>query len=168
VLHYLKIIFLLAFCFLTQCDSSPSDTNFTPSTKPSRYCDYSETGWASWYGPGFHGKKTASGQIYNQHHYTAAHRTLPFHSKVRVTNIETGKSVILQINDRGPMYKKRIIDLSYAAARDLGLLKKGVIRVHVKTIKPENPTSSITLKIRKSRKNKRFNRSIKAPHKRRK
>lgn len=70
---------------------------------------------ASWYGPGFHGKRTASGEIYNMHNLTAAHKTLPFGSKVKVTNIENSKSVVVKINDRGPFKRGRVIDLSKKA-----------------------------------------------------
>lgn len=78
-------------------------------------------GRASWYGPGFHGKRTASGERFNQNALTAAHRSLPFGTKVKVTNSRNGRSVIVRINDRGPFHGGRIIDLSKAAARVLGI-----------------------------------------------
>ena len=81
-------------------------------------------GVASWYGPKFAGKRTASGETFDPSEYTAAHRTLPFGSQVRVTN-ETGKSVVVRINDRGPFTGGRVIDVSQAAARDLGLIGPG-------------------------------------------
>jgi len=80
-----------------------------------------QTGAASWYGPGFHGKKTANGERFNTHTLTAAHKTLPFDTKVRVTNERTGKSVVVRINDRGPYAHGRVIDLSKAAAEAVGL-----------------------------------------------
>jgi rare lipoprotein A len=80
-------------------------------------------GVASWYGPGFAGRKTASGERFDPHQMTAAHRTLPFGSKVRVTH--TGRSVVVRINDRGPFVRSRVIDVSQAAARDLGLIGPG-------------------------------------------
>jgi rare lipoprotein A len=80
-----------------------------------------QKGLASWYGPDFHGKLTSNREIYNMHALTAAHKTLPFGTYVRVTNLNNGKSVVVRINDRGPFIKGRIIDLSYAAARKLGL-----------------------------------------------
>ena len=92
---------------------------------------YVEVGYASWYGPGFHGRRTASGEIYNMYKFTAAHKTLPLGTYVKVINLENGRSVIVRINDRGPFVKGRIIDLSYAAAKKLGMLKKGVARVKI-------------------------------------
>jgi len=86
-------------------------------------------GIASWYGKDFHGKKTASGETYNMYNLTAAHRTLPLGSRVRVTNLDNGKKVVVRINDRGPFEKGRIIDLSYEAARQLDMLHKGTARV---------------------------------------
>jgi len=80
-----------------------------------------QNGQASWYGPGFHGRKTASGETFNTHEMTAAHRTLPFGTKVRVVNKRTGKSVVVRINDRGPYAHGRVIDLSKASAQAIGL-----------------------------------------------
>lgn len=91
-----------------------------------------QVGKASWYGPGFHGKKTASGEIFNQNALTAAHPELPFGSKVKVTNLANGKKVVVTINDRGPYHDDRIIDLSKAAARKLAL--EGTTRVSVVTL----------------------------------
>ena len=92
---------------------------------------YSETGIASWYGPNFHGKLTANGDIYNQNALTAAHRTLPMPSYVRVTNLENGKTIILLVNDRGPYAKNRIIDVSKKAADILEFQKQGITKVKV-------------------------------------
>lgn len=89
------------------------------------------TGMASWYGPGFHGKRTASGERFDQHAMTAAHRTLPFGTRVRVTH--KGRSVVVRINDRGPFVHGRVIDLSKAAARKLGIT--GVAKVTLKVLK---------------------------------
>jgi rare lipoprotein A len=80
-----------------------------------------QKGVASWYGPGFHGKKTANGERFNTNDLTAAHKTLPFSSEVRVTNERTGKSVVVRINDRGPYAHGRVIDLSKAAAQAVGI-----------------------------------------------
>jgi len=88
-----------------------------------------QCGGASWYGPGFHGKKTASGQKFNQNAMTAAHKTLPFGTVVKVTNERTGRSVKVTINDRGPFHKGRIIDLSKAAAAKLGTMSAGTGKV---------------------------------------
>lgn len=96
--------------------------------------DYDETGVASWYGPGFHGKLTASGGVYDQDALTAAHKTLPMPTRVRVTNLENDTSVILTVNDRGPFVGDRIIDVSRRAARVLGFLRQGTARVRVEAL----------------------------------
>lgn len=93
-----------------------------------------EVGHASWYGPKFHGKKTASGVIFDQQEFTAAHRNLPLGSRVRVTNLENAKFVEVEINDRGPFVPGRIIDLSRAAAKELGMLEDGVTPVRVEVL----------------------------------
>ncbi len=90
---------------------------------------YDKVGEASWYGPGFHGKYTASGEVFNQNDMTAAHPTLPMPSIVRVTNLANGKSTLARINDRGPFKSNRIIDLSKATAMNIGLLSTGKVRV---------------------------------------
>ncbi|MGB3135334.1 MAG: septal ring lytic transglycosylase RlpA family protein, partial [Nodosilinea sp.] len=89
------------------------------------------TGMASWYGPGFHGRRSASGEVFDQNALTAAHRTLPFGTQVRVTNLSTGRSVVVRINDRGPFGHGRVIDLSAAAAGQIGLRASGVARVQI-------------------------------------
>ncbi|MBN1355204.1 septal ring lytic transglycosylase RlpA family protein [bacterium] len=94
----------------------------------------SHTGTASWYGKEFHGRKTASGERFNMYDLTAAHRTLPFGTKVRVTNLDNNRSVVVTINDRGPFVKNRIIDLSYGAARKLGFVKQGLARVRIQLL----------------------------------
>ncbi|MDX2228963.1 MAG: septal ring lytic transglycosylase RlpA family protein [Leptolyngbyaceae cyanobacterium bins.349] len=91
-------------------------------------------GWASWYGPGFHGNPSASGERFNQHALTAAHRTLPFGTRVLVTNLDNGQSVMVRINDRGPFHGNRVIDLSTGAARVLGLIQSGVARVRLDVV----------------------------------
>lgn len=97
---------------------------------------YSEVGVASWYGKDFHGKATSSGTPYNMHAYSAAHKTLPIPSYVNVTNLENGKSLILRVDDRGPFVKNRIIDLSFRAAKELGVLQNGTAKVRVTAIPP--------------------------------
>ena len=92
---------------------------------------YKARGKASWYGPGFAGRKTANGERFNPSKLTAAHRTLPFNTKIKVTNLSNGKSVVVRINDRGPYAGRRIIDLSKAAARKIGMLKTGVAKVQL-------------------------------------
>jgi rare lipoprotein A len=86
-------------------------------------------GLASWYGPKFHGRRTASGERYDMHGLTAAHKTLPFGTKVRVRSVQTGKEVVVRINDRGPYKRSRIIDLSLGAITALGLRHRGVTEV---------------------------------------
>ena len=97
---------------------------------------YSETGVASWYGTKFHGRKTANGEIYNMYGMTAAHKSLPIPSYVRVTNVENMRSIIVRINDRGPFHGPRIIDLSYVGAMKLGIIEKGTAKVLVTAIDP--------------------------------
>jgi rare lipoprotein A len=93
-------------------------------------------GIASWYGPDFHGKPTSSGDIYDMHQLTCAHNTLALGTTVIVTNLENGKSLELKVNDRGPFVKERVIDLSYAAAKILGIWEKGTAFVKVETVGP--------------------------------
>lgn len=92
---------------------------------------FSLSGLASWYGPGFHGRRSANGEIYNQNALTAAHKSLPFGTRVRVTNKHTGRSVVVRINDRGPYVGSRVIDLSAAAARTIGVIRTGTAPVKV-------------------------------------
>lgn len=92
---------------------------------------------ASWYGPDFHGKQTANTEIYNQLAYTAAHKSLPFGTMLRVTNPRNGKQVIVRINDRGPYIDGRDLDLSKGAAIAVGMIEKGVIRVEVEKLVPK-------------------------------
>lgn len=89
---------------------------------------------ASWYGPGFHGRRTANGERYDMHGLTAAHKTLPFGTKVRVTNVANGKSVVVRINDRGPFVRGRTIDLSRGAAQAVGMLGAGVAQVRLEVL----------------------------------
>jgi rare lipoprotein A len=113
-------------------DSQPPIKRNTTWT--SRAAGYDRVGHASWYGRKFHGRKTASGQRYNMHAFTAAHRTLPFGTQVSVTNLANGRTVRLVINDRGPFVRGRLIDVSRRAARELGFLHKGTARVRVRTV----------------------------------
>jgi rare lipoprotein A len=95
---------------------------------------YSNIGLASWYGMEFQGNKTASGRPFDAHEFTAAHKFLPFGTIVRVVNLRNGKEVLVNIIDRGPFSEKRIIDLSHAAAKSIGLVKKGIARVKIEVI----------------------------------
>jgi len=100
--------------------------------------DYDETGIASWYGPKFHGRKTANGETFDQHRLTAAHKTLPLPSMVRVTNLENGRQVKLRVNDRGPFSRGRIIDVSTRAAELLDFRQQGTAKVRVQVIESES------------------------------
>lgn len=99
----------------------------------------SQTGIASWYGDRFHGRLTASGEVYDMHELTAAHPDLPMRSLARVTRLDTGASVVVRINDRGPFVDGRIVDLSRAAARMLGLIEDGLAEVRVEAFGPADP-----------------------------
>ena len=97
---------------------------------------YVERGVASWYGKKFHGRRTSSGEIYNMYAMTAAHKSLPLPTYVSVTNLENGRKVILKVNDRGPFHDNRLIDLSYTAAKKLGVIQGGTGLVEVRAITP--------------------------------
>ena len=94
-----------------------------------------QKGIASWYGPGFHGRQTANGETFDMEAMTAAHRTLPFDTIVRVRHLANGRTVDVRINDRGPFKRGRIVDLSRAAAREIGLLEKGTARVELRVLR---------------------------------
>ncbi|MDD5362822.1 MAG: septal ring lytic transglycosylase RlpA family protein [Ignavibacteria bacterium] len=100
------------------------------------YSEFMEEGMASWYGPGFHGRKTASGETFNTNELTAAHKSLPFNTLLRVTNLENGRYTIVRVNDRGPYARGRIIDLSYAAKIEIGM--SGLAKVKIEIVKPDN------------------------------
>ncbi len=102
---------------------------------------YYEVGIASWYGPGFHGNLTANGEVYDMYGISAAHKTLPFGTIVKVVDLETGRSVVVRINDRGPFIEGRIIDLSKGAAERLGIVQKGITKVGLRVLRwPWNQT----------------------------
>jgi len=142
---YLSIGILV---FFIGCAERQTPVYHTSSTKSSPYVidgkmyyplkkvniGYTQMGIASWYGPNFHGKYTSNGEVYNMFAYTAAHKTLPMNTIVKVTNLDNGKSVIVRINDRGPFVKGRIIDLSYVAGKKIGLDKSGTAPVKLEVI----------------------------------
>lgn len=97
---------------------------------------FKDKGMASWYGSKFHGHKTSNGEIYDMYAMSAAHKTLPIPTYLRVTNLKNGRQAIVRVNDRGPFHENRIIDLSYAAALKLGFVKRGVARVKLEAIDP--------------------------------
>jgi rare lipoprotein A len=105
---------------------------------PAENAEYVETGIASWYGPGFHAKQTANGEQFDENAMTAAHRTLPLPSAVRVTNLENGRAVVLRINDRGPFARGRIIDVSRRGAQLLGFINQGTAKVRVEILPAES------------------------------
>ncbi len=123
-------LILLVSCFACSLPPTGAKVPLPSTVEPGA----SQSGIASWYGPGFHGQPTASGMIYDQGELTAAHQTLPLGTKVMVTNLNNGKSTEVSINDRGPFAKGRIIDLSYAAARSLGMIGPGTIPVRIEVI----------------------------------
>ena len=100
---------------------------------------FEQEGLASWYGGKFQGRQTASGEIFDTNEFTAAHKTLPFGTMVKVSNLESGESTVVRINDRGPFVPGRIIDLSRAAAAAIGLAGKGVAKVRIQVIPPDSP-----------------------------
>ena len=97
--------------------------------------NFSQTGRASWYGPGFHGRKPSSGERFDMNALTAAHRTLPIPSYARVTNLANGKTIVVRINDRGPFHGKRVLDLSKGAAKALGFIQQGSTNVRIEALK---------------------------------
>jgi rare lipoprotein A len=107
-----------------------------PEAKPAPGPGEGQTGEASWHGEPHHGRPTASGEIYDMNQLTAAHRTLPLGTRVLVTNLKNGRAVEVRINDRGPSVEGRIIDLSFAAAKELGALPSGTIPVRIRVISP--------------------------------
>ena len=106
--------------------------------------NYKETGRASWYGTKFHGRKTSSGEMYDMYQLTAAHRSLPIPSYVRITNLENHRSAIVRVNDRGPFHSERLIDVSYAAAVKLGFADRGTARVMVELVDGTDQTIAKT------------------------
>jgi rare lipoprotein A len=129
------------------CVSSPRFTmakkaNVESATLPPAAHATVEEGIASYYADEFNGRKTSNGEIYDMNAMTAAHRTLPFNSKVQVTSVESGKSVIVRINDRGPFKDERVIDLSLAAAKAIGMIGTGTAKVRVEVVELGDSTQS--------------------------
>ncbi len=124
---------LLLIILLTASSCSKKELRYeVPETE--KMIRYREVGLASWYGEEFHGRKTANGEVYDMYAMTAAHRTLPFHTRVRVTNLENGKKAEFRINDRGPFVYGRIIDLTYTGAQAIGMMNQGTARVNVEAV----------------------------------
>lgn len=118
-----------AMLLLAACASYPG-----PAPMDSVTTGWQEEGEASWYGPGFHGRQTASGEVYDMEAMTAAHRELPFGSRVRVVNLDNGRETHVRINDRGPFARGRVLDLSRAAAREIDMLGSGTARVRIEVL----------------------------------
>jgi rare lipoprotein A len=119
--------------FATRGETSNSTETKTPRN-PSGKILLTLEGVASYYSDEFHGKQTSNGEIYDMNGLTAAHRTFPFGTKVRITNLENSKSVVVRVNDRGPFHEGRIIDLSLGAAKELDLVKTGTARVRIEVL----------------------------------
>lgn len=122
--HYFKKRFFILCCFIT----------LSLFFSEANYAQHTETGLASFYSDNLQGRMTANGEVYDKMKLTAAHRSLAFKTKIKVTNLENKKSVVVIINDRGPFVEGRIIDLSRAAAEKLGFVDKGVVKVRVEVV----------------------------------
>ena len=142
LLVFLSVVVL----FLSGCMTDSGVYKYKNSTKPYTIAGhtyypmrsavgFTETGIASWYGPGFHTKKTASGEDFNQNAFTAAHKTLPFGTRLKVTNLDNNLTTVVVVNDRGPFKSGRIIDLSNAAAKELRIVGTGTSLVRIEVIK---------------------------------
>jgi peptidoglycan lytic transglycosylase len=146
----IPFVFFLSSCATYNLKSPERSKNSPPPPSVSSIPNYREVGLASWYGPGFYGRKTASGERFKKNKLTCAHRTLPFGTQLMVTNLENGKNVEVTVNDRGPFVRNKIIDLSPAAAKELGLMKKGFARVELRGARAEeeilafNPKKEVT------------------------
>ncbi len=130
----ISVCLCLLLLITAGCASQPKHTTKRPSPAATKGFAAEFEGYASWYGKAFHGKRTASGERFSMTAFTAAHRTLPFGTEVEVYYPVTGKSTKVRINDRGPYSKKRVIDLSYAAAKAIGLIKAGHGWVEVRVV----------------------------------
>ena len=126
---FVRSALLAVFVLASGCAGSrPASWSGGATPPPAAFV---QEGWASYYGTAHHGHRTASGVRFDEHQLTAAHRSLPFGTQVRVTNLDNGRTVLVTINDRGPFTKKRVIDVSSRAARELGFLRAGTARVRL-------------------------------------
>jgi len=119
---------------LDEQPNKPAPQPIAPVPTPSPRVVRTSTGQASWYGPGFFGNRTANGEVFRPGTMTAAHRTLPFGTRVRVTNLNNGRMAVVRINDRGPFHGRRILDLGHGAAQELGVLSSGLARVKLEVL----------------------------------
>ena len=142
----LGVVLFSTGCLHRHRGAGPSARRYPPPAppttgpSPAARIEQGEEGLASWYGHPYHGRATTSGEIYNMYDFTAAHRTLPFGTRVRVHNLENGRTVDVRINDRGPFVAGRIIDLSYSAAQSIGM--PGLARVQLQILGPETREST--------------------------
>ena len=137
--NYMKKLHIIFTALILMILAGCTSTSAVGGSKTKDYAkSHALSGQASWYGDKFHGKLTASGETYNKNAYTAAHKTLPFGTIVRVTNTANNKSVDVKINDRGPYVKGRVIDLSHKAFSQVGDVKKGVAPVKIEIIDDSN------------------------------
>ncbi len=152
----LPLILLIVLIAIISCHASspPYDSSTDPPTqrpyksKGKTYypipdsAGFRETGIASWYGKDFHGKRTSNGEYYDMYGATAAHKLLPMNTMIHVKNLDNGKETVVRINDRGPFVKGRILDLSYAQAKKIGIVAKGTARVRITALAPSNRKST--------------------------
>lgn len=136
--HKNLLLLLFFTLFLSHCGSPPPSTSKPSRAKAPKGAVSEMEGYASWYGGKFHGRKTASGEIYDQDKLTAAHKSLPFGTRVKVTHVDNGKSTYVVINDRGPFVKGRVIDLSREAAKQIDMLSTGTAKVRLSVQGPMN------------------------------
>lgn len=123
------LLLTLGLLFITSCGSARAHVRAPDGAR------HQMRGLASWYGQQFHGRPTASGEAFDMNAFTAAHKTLPFGTRIRVTHQETRKSVVVRVTDRGPFVKGRVVDLSYGAARELGMIQAGVVPVQLEVVR---------------------------------
>lgn len=155
-MRYIKVFSIISLLMvsitLNLVDTTASDNHGLPKIVESKDAEptlakvmFNDLGFmtASWYGPRFHGKLTANGEIYDQMAYTAAHKSLPFGTILQVSNTKNGKSIIVRINDRGPFVEGRDLDLSKGSAKALGVFGYGVARIKVKEIKLNDENTPI-------------------------
>jgi rare lipoprotein A len=126
--------FAAALCVTAPAGGDRTRVEPRHAAPATRAPEWAQAGRVSWYGPGFHGRRTANGEVFDTNELTMAHRTLPFGTEVRVTNLANGRSVVLRVNDRGPYVRGRIADLSHAAAARLGFVDHGVTRARIEVI----------------------------------
>ncbi len=142
LLLFTVLTVILSSCGVVQKSVAPDEKDYSDMSPGALI----ETGVASWYGPNFHGKLTANGEVYNMDGMTAAHRSLPFNTVVQVENVTNGKTVVVRINDRGPYAHNRIIDLSRKAAREIDMIDAGTAEVQIYVVEEgDRPLSEANL-----------------------